>query len=72
MATIRVHCPHCPIRALVRPPQVLLLPHAAGATYLYACPSCGRITDGPAGPELVLLLAAAGVDPSTTARGARP
>lgn len=61
MTTIRIHCPHCPTAALLRPDQVLLVPHAGGATYLFACPDCGAVSDGPAAPEQVLLLAAAGV-----------
>ena len=61
MATIRVRCPHCPTAAPLRPEQLLLVLHRGGATYLFACPVCGRVTDGPAGPEQVLLLAAAGV-----------
>ena len=63
MATIRIHCPHCATSALLGPQQILLLPHRSGATYLFTCPTCRRVTDGPAGPEQVLLLAAAGVTP---------
>ena len=51
MATIRVHCPHCPTTALLRPEQVLLVSYRGGGSYLFFCPACGRVTDGPAGPE---------------------
>ena len=61
MATIRVHCHHCSATALVRPAQVLLVTARGGATHLFRCPACGRITDGPADPAQVLLLVAAGV-----------
>lgn len=61
MARIRIHCPHCPTSALLRPAQLLLVPHGAGGTYLFTCPACGRVTAAPAAPEHVLLLAAAGV-----------
>ena len=61
MARIRVQCPHCLTSALVGPEQVLLVPRGGGGTYLSCCPACGRVTDGPAAPEQVLLLAAAGV-----------
>jgi hypothetical protein len=63
MPTIRIHCPHCAASALLRPQQVLLVPRRSGATYLFTCPACARVTDAPAGPEPVLLLAAAGVAP---------
>lgn len=66
MARIRIHCPHCSTRALLRPAQVLLVTHRGGGTYLLACPTCGRVGDGPAGPEHVLLLIAAGVRPVAT------
>jgi hypothetical protein len=69
MTTIRIHCPQCPTGALLRPEQVLVMPHAGGATYLYACPACGRVSDGPAGPEQLLLLAAAGVPMPAPTRG---
>ena len=67
MTKIRVHCRYCPNTALLRPEQVLLVPQQGGGTHLFFCPSCGRITDGPAGPTQVLLLVAAGV-PFTAAR----
>ena len=47
MATIRIHCPHCTASALLGPQQILLLPHRSGATYLFTCPTCTRVTDGP-------------------------
>lgn len=65
MARIRIHCPHCASTALLAPEQMLLLTHPGGATYLFTCPICERVSDGPAGPEHVLLLAAAGVHPYT-------
>jgi hypothetical protein len=74
MATIRIHCPHCATSALLRPQQVLLVPHRSGATYLFTCPACTRVTNAPAGPEQVLLLAAAGVTPGDglPVRGEQP
>jgi hypothetical protein len=63
MARIRIHCPHCASTALLRPEQLLLVPHQGGATYLFTCPICQRVTDTVAGPEHVLLLVAAGVQP---------
>ena len=63
MARIRVHCPHCASTALLAPEQVLLVPHPGGATYLFTCPICARVSDGSAGPEHVLLLVAAGLQP---------
>jgi hypothetical protein len=68
MATIRIHCPHCPTTALLRPAQILLAAHAGGGTYLFTCPACARITDGPVGPEHLLLLSAAGRGPVGTGR----
>ncbi len=68
MATIRIHCPHCQTTALLRPEQLLLAARPGGGTYLFSCPSCARVTDGPVGPEHVLLLAAAGVRPGGTDR----
>ena len=68
MARIRIHCPHCPTTALLRPEQVLLVAHRGGGSYLFTCPACARVIDGPAGPEHVLLLAAAGVAPVDTGR----
>ena len=65
MARIRIHCPHCVSTALLAPEQVLLMPHPGGATYLFTCPICERVSDAAAGPEHVLLLVAAGVQPST-------
>ena len=64
MARIGIHCPHCVSTALLAPEQVLLMPHPGGATYLFTCPICERVRDAAAGPEHVLLLAAAGVQPS--------
>jgi hypothetical protein len=66
MARIRIHCPHCATTALLRPEQVLLVPHPGGATYLFTCPICERVSDGATGPEHVLLLVAAGVRPAIT------
>jgi len=63
MARIRVHCPHCASTALLAPEQVLLVPQPGGAAYLFTCPICERVSDGSAGPEHVLLLVAAGVQP---------
>jgi uncharacterized Zn finger protein len=68
MARIGIHCPHCPTSALLRPEQVLLVGHRGGGTYLFTCPACGRVSDGPAGPEHLLLLAAGGVRPVDTGR----
>ena len=67
MARIRIHCPHCPTTALLRPEQVLLVANPGGGTYLFTCPVCARVTDGPVGPEHLLLLAAAGVAPVNAA-----
>ena len=61
MVRIRVHCRYCPATALVRPEQMLLVPWEGGGTYLFCCPACGRIADGPADPGQVLMLMAAGV-----------
>ena len=66
MARIRVHCPQCASSALLAPEQVLLVPHPGGATYLFSCPICERVSDAAAGPEHVLLLVAAGVQPSAS------
>jgi hypothetical protein len=63
MARIRIRCPHCATTALLRPAQVLLVARPGGAGYLFTCPICERVSDGAAGPEHVLLLAAAGVQP---------
>jgi hypothetical protein len=68
VATIRIHCPHCHTAALLRPEQILLAAHPGGGTYLFVCPSCTQVTDGPVGPEHVLLLAAAGLRPVDTGR----
>jgi hypothetical protein len=65
MARIRIHCPHCASTALLAPAQMLLVPHPGGATHLFTCPICERVSDGSAGPEHVLMLAAAGVHPCT-------
>jgi hypothetical protein len=67
MTRIRSHCPHCSTTALLAPAQVLLVAHRGGGTYLFTCPACARVSDGPAGPEHVLLLAAGGVAPVDTA-----
>ena len=67
MARIRIHCPHCSTTALLAPVPVLLMAHRGGGTYLFTCPACGRVSDGPTGPEHVLLLAAAGVRSVNTA-----
>jgi len=66
MARIRIHCPQCASTALLQPEQVLLVAHPGGATYLFRCPICERVSDAAAGPEHVLLLAAAGVPPAMT------
>jgi hypothetical protein len=67
MASIRVHCQYCGRAALVWPEQVLLVSWAGSGTYLFFCPACGRISDGPAGPVVLLLLVAAGVPDSDAA-----
>ena len=66
MARIRVHCPHCTNAALLQPEQLLVVAHPGGATFLFTCPICERVTDAAAGPEHVLLLVAAGVQPSAS------
>jgi hypothetical protein len=63
MATIRVHCRSCPTTTLLSPEQVLLVSSGGWGSYLFFCPGCGRVSDGPAGPAQILLLVAAGVPP---------
>lgn len=67
MARIRVCCLHCAGTAVLRSEQVLLVPHTGGATYLSTCPIRERVTDAAVGPEHVLLLVAAGVQPPADA-----
>ena len=50
MARIRVHCRYCPTTTLLSPEQVLLVAHRGCGTYLFFCPACARVSDGPAGP----------------------
>jgi hypothetical protein len=71
MARIRIHCRHCTNTALLRPQHLLLMPHRGGATYLFTCPICERLSDGAAGPEHVLLLVAASVRSCATASAHR-
>ena len=68
MTRIRIRCPQCSTTALLAPAQVLLAAHRGGGSYLFTCPACGRVSDRPAGPEHVLLLAAAGIRPAGTGR----
>jgi predicted RNA-binding Zn-ribbon protein involved in translation (DUF1610 family) len=70
MTTIKTTCPDCgDVMLGIGGLQLLLTPHETGGTYTYQCPLCGVDRARAAGPRVVMVLLAAGVDYAITQPG---
>ncbi len=70
MTTIKTTCPDCgDVMLGIEELTLLLTPHEAGGTYTFHCPLCSVHRARVAGPRVVMVLLAAGVEYEITQPG---